>query len=555
LSYQVIARRWRSKSFQELVGQEAISQTLRNALKSSRLPHALLLTGPRGTGKTSTARILAKTVRCPNVKDFAPCNVCDECVDIDQSRSVDVIEIDGASNNGVDAVRELRDTVAFQPAHGRTKFYIIDEVHMLTTSAFNALLKTLEEPPPHVVFVMATTEAQKVPNTILSRCQRLDFRRISTRQIASHLEHICLADKIAADNEALWTIARQGDGSMRDAQSLLDQVITFCDGKLSREAVTEALGLTDRSLLNDILKAIVSRSAKKTLQLVEKLLAGGQDPKIFLNDLLEQIRHLLVVKLHPEASGQLVDLPDSEVQVLKELASQVSDEDVHLLFDLTLKAAQDVGRHHDARLVLEVVMLRMASAPRIVNLLTLSTQSVATAQVAAKTQSEQPAPAVKVSAPLPSETPVVKANAQPVDRWSDFVARVKKVNAVIGAQLENTYLKDMTHDTVVLGIPAKLKFLQAKLSDKEFQKKITTYLNTFWGQNLQLKVEVEGDSSTNVALTPKATEEKDKRTRDESVRQAVENHPLVKNAQNVFKSQIRSINPSGDKKGVEDERI
>jgi DNA polymerase III subunit gamma/tau len=215
MSYQVIARKWRPQSFQQLVGQEHISVTLLNALKNGRLPQALLFTGPRGTGKTSTARILAKSLRCPNAKDFVPCNECPACEDVALGRSVDVIEIDGASNNGVDAIRELRDTVGYMPSSGKYKVYIIDEVHMLSTSAFNALLKTLEEPPAHVVFIMATTEVQKIPNTILSRCQRFDFRRIPSRQIAQHLEKICKADKVKTEPEALWLLARQAEFNAR----------------------------------------------------------------------------------------------------------------------------------------------------------------------------------------------------------------------------------------------------------------------------------------------------------------------------------------------------
>jgi len=221
LSYQVIARKWRPQNFEQLVGQAHISTTLQNALKNQRLPHAILFTGPRGTGKTSSARILAKALRCPNAKDFIPCGVCTECEEIALSRSPSVLEIDGASNNGVDAIRELRDTVAYSPSSGKYKIYIIDEVHMLSTSAFNALLKTLEEPPAHVVFIMATTEVHKIPQTILSRCQRFDFRRIPTRQITEHLHMICQKDKIQAEDDALWMIARQGDGSMRDSQSCL----------------------------------------------------------------------------------------------------------------------------------------------------------------------------------------------------------------------------------------------------------------------------------------------------------------------------------------------
>ena len=273
LAYQVIARKWRPQSFHDLVGQEHISTTLLNALRNDRLPQALLFTGVRGTGKTSSARILAKSLRCPNAKDFVPCGVCRECEDIANSRSLDVIEIDGASNNGVDAIRELRETVGYMPSSGRWKVYIIDEVHMLSTSAFNALLKTLEEPPPHVVFIMATTEAQKIPNTILSRCQRFDFRRIPSRQIAAQLQKICEAEGVRVEPEAVWLIARQADGSMRDSQSLLDQVITFAAGELTLAKAVDVLGLTDRTVLLETLTALVTRNTEMAIALIETSLS------------------------------------------------------------------------------------------------------------------------------------------------------------------------------------------------------------------------------------------------------------------------------------------
>ena len=315
MAYQVIARKWRPKNFNEIVGQDHISQTISNALKSDRLPHALLFTGPRGTGKTSSARILAKALRCPNSENYIPCDKCSECDLISSGQSLDVLEIDGASNNGVDAVRELRDSLGYMPSSGKFKVYIIDEVHMLSGSAFNALLKTLEEPPEHIKFVLATTEAHKIPNTILSRCQRFDFRRIPTRKIAEHLESICKEENLKFEPEALWALARQGDGSMRDSQSLLDQVITFADGSLTLEKVVSALGLTDRSLLTATLEALVNRDGQKAIEVVSKIFDSGLNSNIFIQDLLEDIRHLLLVKVSPK-NLSMVDLPDSEIDPL-----------------------------------------------------------------------------------------------------------------------------------------------------------------------------------------------------------------------------------------------
>ena len=296
LSYQVIARKYRPQSFEQMVGQNHITQTLTNALKNDRLPHALLFTGPRGTGKTSSARILAKAIRCPNAIDFVPCDRCTSCLEITASRSMDVIEIDGASNNGVDAIRDLRDNVMFSPATGKYKVFIIDEVHMLSTSAFNALLKTLEEPPAHVVFILATTEVHKIPQTILSRCQRFDFRRISIKQIADHLRKISAEENYQADDAALWLIARQGDGSMRDSLSLLDQVISFTNGKLTETDVSQVLGLTERSLIYEAFQNILNRDPQAIVSTLQKLSKAGQNPNIFLEDLSKIIRHSLILK-------------------------------------------------------------------------------------------------------------------------------------------------------------------------------------------------------------------------------------------------------------------
>jgi len=395
--YQVIARKWRPQSFQDLVGQDHISTTLVNALRGDRLPQALLFTGVRGTGKTSTARILAKSLRCPNVKDYVPCGACRDCEDIATSRAVDVIEIDGASNNGVDAIRELRDSVGYMPSSGRYKVYIIDEVHMLSTAAFNALLKTLEEPPAHVVFILATTESQKIPNTILSRCQRFDFRRIPSRQIADQLMKICTAEGVQVGSDALWSIARQADGSMRDSQSLLDQVITFSNKEITLEKVIEVLGLTDRQLVIDGTSALIRRDPELALQLIEKVNRSGVDPKIFAQDLLEEVRNALMVRLCQDDPTRVVDLSDSEIQALAMLAGETTEEDLHTLFDMMLKGVSDLLRASDPRLVLEMTMLRVSSSPNMVSLRQLMSGS-SIASSLARTATAAPAAAPTASA-------------------------------------------------------------------------------------------------------------------------------------------------------------
>ena len=552
MTYQVTARKWRPNVFDELVGQNHISQTLLNALNGDRIPHALLFTGPRGTGKTSTARILAKSLRCPNAKKFVPCGACGECEDIASSRSLDVIEIDGASNNGVDAIRELRDTVSFMPSSGKYKVYIIDEVHMLSSSAFNALLKTLEEPPAHVVFIMATTEVQKIPHTVLSRCQRFDFRKISTRQIAEHLTTISQKEKIKIESEAIWAIARHGDGSMRDSQSLLDQVVSFCDGDLTLEKVTEALGLTDRVLLISTIKALIDRDTQGLIGVIEKIFSSGHDPAVYMKDLLEELRHLVLIKMAPQQSQQIVDLPADEIQRLSELVNLLSEEDIHLLFDMALKGAHDMHRAQDPRIVLEMLLLRMSIAPRVRDLASSSAHTQPTAQkngssTATKAvNSPSTAPkattsplATTPSSPSQSSTPTALATGFD-ERWNDFVSRVKKVNGLMAAKLEQVQLLNIQNQVCEIGIPEKYKFLFSELSDSSYQKKIVNYLNTFWGPGHSLKVAMVNPEQSQ-ALSPKQLDEKKAEEKKAALTKQVEEHPLVRQAKTIFNTQIKSI--------------
>ena len=584
MSYQVIARKWRPQSFAELVGQNHITQTLINALRNGRLPHALLFTGPRGTGKTSSARILAKALRCPNAQDFVPCGECSSCQEIATSSSVDVIEIDGASNNGVDAIRELRDTVAFMPSSGSHKVYIIDEVHMLSTSAFNALLKTLEEPPSHVVFIMATTEAHKIPQTILSRCQRFDFRRISTKQITDRLKLICDRDGVQADEDALWVIARQGDGSMRDSQSLLDQVITFANGPLNKTNVVEILGLTDRALLMDTLHALINRNSGEILQVLNRLSSAGTEPALFAQELLETLRNLLLVKVSANETTNLLDLPDSEMQALAEFSQRLPEEDIHLLFDMALKGAGDIQRAQDPRIVLEVVMLRMAAAPKIVDLQTLLKHGFGAAPQAAQAGAARPSytPPValpkkaapghhrlneaqnlqevpdglkamkavldnKATTPKPSTpqkpasapmTPAKATGATASDRWVNFVDLVRQDDALFAAKVENLLFVKEEAKVLHLGVPPKLVFLKEQMADVQVRKKLQGFIDSYWADGYSFEVATGRESTGSSAQA--LVQQKHQKAEDE-LRTNIESHPLVKAATEAFKGKIKSV--------------
>ncbi|CAN5741952.1 hypothetical protein BH09VER1_BH09VER1_10800 [soil metagenome] len=294
MSYRVFARKYRPQTFEEVIGQEHITRTLQNGIGSGRVAQAYLFVGPRGIGKTSTARILAKALNCQEGTSANPCGQCDACKEIAEGRSLDVIEIDGASNNGVENIRELRENAAYAPARGPYKIYLIDEVHMLSTGAFNALLKTLEEPPEHVKFIFATTEAQKVPATITSRCQRFDLRRIPTESISKHLLHIAQAEKIELEVSAADAIARAAEGGLRDAESMLDQAVAFCGDKITAEEVMGVFGFTPRETITSLMNCILARDAAGGLNIVAEQAAAGKDLSRLLNELIGYVRDLLV---------------------------------------------------------------------------------------------------------------------------------------------------------------------------------------------------------------------------------------------------------------------
>lgn len=564
MSYQVIARRWRSQSFDDLVGQKHISQMILNSLRNDRLPHALLFCGPRGVGKTSTARILAKSLRCPNAKDFNACNTCKSCEEVMQGHGIDVLEIDGASNNGVDAIRELRDTVSYMPSSGKYKVYIIDEVHMLSTSAFNALLKTLEEPPAHVKFIFATTEPQKVPLTVLGRCQRFDFRRIPTRDIVNHLKHICQSEGVTAEDSALWTIARLADGSMRDGQGLLDQSINYCDKNITDKKIAEVLGLTDRALLNDTLKALTERNLKKTYQLVEHVFSSGLDAKIFAQDLLELTRHLLMVKLSTEKSA-IVDLAEGDVTFLKNLGATLSEEEIHGVFDMLLKGVSDLARSSSQRIVLEMLLLRVASSPRIVEIkkllasvtsgqVVVSAQNPPAATAASGVNQKNSSPAVVTPAatmtsaggnnsqsgfnniPLASKT---SSSSPSAEGWAQFVSKVKGLQPALGAKLDYAAFLSIENSTVRLGYKKAQEFLYNQVIEPKSVTMIQNYLQTFWGPGLKVNIQLLSDAEG--ALSPKAKEEITQQQKKSEIQKDVENHPLVQKAQKTFKVQIQEI--------------
>ncbi|MBM3317994.1 MAG: DNA polymerase III subunit gamma/tau [Candidatus Eisenbacteria bacterium] len=370
MSYLVLARKWRPQRFDDVLGQRHVSLTLRNALTSDRLSHAYLFAGPRGVGKTSLARILAKALNCEQGPAAEPCNACAACRAITEGHCLDVLEIDGASNRGIDDVRQLRDSVKYAPASVRAKVYIIDEVHMLTTDAFNALLKTLEEPPPHVYFVLATTEPLKVPATILSRCQRHDFGRLTVEDLGGHLRRIAAEESLAIDDEALALLARKADGSVRDSLTLLDQVAATGAGPFRAADIQALIGLAGGALCLEISAAVTAGDGAQALRLIQRAHREGLNLQELTDELVAHFRNLMLLSLDPEL-GEAVESTGEERALLAEQASAVRPGDALRWLRLLLDAAAAMRRSGHGRVHLELALAEMAALPRAVDLATL----------------------------------------------------------------------------------------------------------------------------------------------------------------------------------------
>ncbi|PID56681.1 DNA polymerase III subunit gamma/tau [candidate division KSB3 bacterium] len=357
--YEVIARKWRPQSFDDLIGQEHITETLKNEIQSGRIAQAFLFRGIRGIGKTSAARILAKALNCrqSEAPTADPCNRCDACLSIKNGNAADVMEIDGASNRKIEHIRELRENIKFAPATLRYKVYIIDEVHMLTREAFNALLKTLEEPPKHVVFVLATTDDHKVPITISSRCQRFSFRRIGLHDMSLALHKIAESEGIQIDDQSLLYIAKRSEGSMRDAQSLLEQVISYCGTEVSPEKVSEILGVVSSESIQELTAAILADDPETILHVIHSLVRQGHDLEQFYKDILEYIRNLLVLKISPKAE-RLLDNATMGLEVMRRQSDSHSLQELRTIFKYLLHAEADIKRSASSRFSMEMALLQ-----------------------------------------------------------------------------------------------------------------------------------------------------------------------------------------------------
>ncbi len=487
MSYQVLARKWRPRRFADLVGQTHVARALINGLDHDRLHHAFLFTGTRGVGKTTIARILAKSLNCEAGVSSQPCGNCQSCREVDEGRFVDLIEVDAASRTKVDDTRELLDNVQYAPTRGRYKVYLIDEVHMLSGHSFNALLKTLEEPPPHVKFLLATTDPQKLPVTVLSRCLQFHLKRLSPEQIATQLEKILGAEGIAFDAASLKLLARSADGSMRDALSLLDQAIAFGGGKVSEAEVREMLGSIDNSVIESILEALVQADAQGLLAAVADASDHNADPEGVLNELLLALHRLALLQTAPEA-----EIDADHADMLRNVASRVTPEDVQLFYQIGLHGRRDIALAPDARSGLEMTLLRMLAfrpaAPAAGTHATGNAPAArpAAAQTAGASAAVRSAPAVETQ-PRPPVAVVAMPSPAPAatngESWSETVSKLGLTG--LTRELANHCTLDAYEDGV---LRLTLDRASAHLLNKEREAVFRQALAQHYGRAVDLRI-------------------------------------------------------------------
>jgi len=522
MKYQVIARKFRPQVFEDVVGQKPIVQTLQNAIRMDRVGHAYLFSGPRGVGKTTTARILAKGLNCQHGPAVTPCNQCPSCQEIAAGKSIDVFEIDAASNTGVDNIRELRENAKYAAARGRYKIFIIDEVHMLSTSAFNALLKILEEPPSHVVFIMATTERHKLPATILSRCQQFIFRTISPAEIQGHLRQIADREGVKIDDRALSYIVRASEGSMRDAQSLLDQIISFSGQQVVDEDVRDVLGFIPSEILDRTLDALANRDSKALLENVGLVADQGLNLQQYVREFIGRVRDLLVLKIGLE--DKILGSAD-EKRVLAARAGSFSEQDLIRFFDMLLRIDNDLRWTSQARFHLEVGFVKLAKVGYVRDIEDVLREVKEGAGPLPQSPARRlkPAPPEGASQPKPPEKPDPAPAGS--DSFADmFNRRVEDKSATTAVYLHKAERIEQTADgvQVVMSNGSPLAMLQSK----EHQAVLDAAASELFGKAVSVSL-IMKEPELNIGGAESAKDE-----------------PLVKRFLEVFRGDIAQVKPA-----------
>jgi DNA polymerase-3 subunit gamma/tau len=552
-SYLVLARKYRPQRFGEMSGQAHVVRTLSNALKTGQLAHAFLFTGPRGVGKTTTARLVAKALNCEKGPTAEPCGACTPCVEIAEGRAVDVVEIDAASNNGVDNVRDIVEAVKYRPARDRYKVFVVDEVHMLSQGAFNALLKTLEEPPPHVKFVLATTDVHKVPETILSRCQRFDFRRLTLQQIADQLAKVAEAEGMRLSPAALALVARQAEGGMRDALSLLDQVRAACGESPADADVAEALGAVDAAAISRIAGALVARDGATVLAELEALHARGLEMKRIAEELVRHLRNVVVARLVPTSP---IDLPDAELAEVKVQAAAADPAQLTRLFDLVQRAVVDVKLSEQPRYALEVALLEgvfLAPGMDVAELLARVEAMASGAPLPGPGRGPGPRPGPRpgpgpaearfgggqVSTATAAPTPT---GGDPAELWRGAVAEVEKESPLLAPALKEAVLLSLAEGEIAVQLPPGMLGDAAERRRTEIEAVFARY----FGRPTRLVVKrgagpapagAEGPAPVSIAQAEAA----EKLARSSAVRETARGHPNIREAARILEGGVDKI--------------
>jgi len=513
MSYTVFALKWRPQDFESIVGQDHIVGTLKNAIQKDRLAHAYLFTGPRGVGKTSTARILAKALNCQEGPTLKPCQKCPSCLGINQGRSLDVIEIDGASNRGIDEIRALRENVKFSPSLSKYKVYIIDEVHQITPDGFNALLKTLEEPPEFVKFIFATTHPQKVMPTIISRCQRMDFRRITVIEIIAQLEKIIREEKITIDQEVLFAVAKSSDGSLRDAESILDQLVSFSRGNVSLKDAISVLGLVEQDVLFALTDKIIQKDPAEALRLFNAIIDAGKDPGVFLINLIEHFRNLMVAKVS-QADSKLVDLPQEVCDRLFKQGQLLSLEEIFTAFNILITAQEMAKRLDSQRIPLEISLVRLAR-----NKLESKNKVELRPAAVPIEKKEQPVPeeAIQNTATQTPPAQMLISLENIKNAWGNIIDHLAKIKMSVSTYLNEGEPVKVQGNMVTIGFPKSCSLHKESLDRKENKDIVEKAASELCNADLRV----------NFILTAQLQQETDARS-----------HPFIKSAIEMFGGRV-----------------
>ncbi len=572
MSYQVLALKYRPRTFEEVIGQRAVIRTLRNSLAGGRIAHAYLFSGVRGVGKTTVARLLARALNCVKGPTVEPCNACPACTEIAASSSMDVLEIDGATYTGVDHVRELLETVRYAPSRDRYRIFIIDEVHMLSNSSFNALLKTLEEPPPHVVFIFATTEYRKILPTILSRCQHFEFRKIARSDIAAHLGKVCAAEKVAISPYALDLIARLADGSLRDSQSILDQVIAYSGTTVKDEEVRTILGVLDRDLLLEFVSKVADKDAAALLGLVDRILETGHDPSLLLDNLMAQVREILILKIVPDAREKM-GFAEDDVGALTPLAERFSQEDLLRILDAIAREEGRIKYSSQPRYLLEALAVRLCHLADLTPLEELlaryppegkeaegKRETSPPSRRSAGQESALPAtPArretVEAAAAAPAQSPRTGASLQeerpaPAAAPGDpagtrrqveaILERISREKSTLGGFLSHASFFDLEEEAFVISLPEESAMIQATIERKEYLAVIREAVQAVTGRRLEVKVRL-AKPVPSAEMAPPAAGEAGGASKKKQLMEEATRSPVVQSFLDLFQGEITDI--------------